>query len=74
MLKTSLVTLLKLICFLANRKVHRGRRLTGLIGGYSFVSSGSVHDNRDSGGSGGCGLRQKHVSQSFLSADCDKLV
>lgn len=29
---------------------------------------------RESGRSGGRGLRQKHVSQSFLSADCDKHV
>lgn len=29
---------------------------------------------RESGGSGGCGLRQKHVSQSFLSVYCDKHV
>lgn len=40
-----LVTLLKLIYFLANRKVHRGHRLTALIGGYQFVCSGNVPDN-----------------------------
>lgn len=82
-----LVTLLKLIYFLANRKVHRGHRLTALIGGYQFVCSGNVPDNssvlkvegggngkRESSRSGGRGLRQKHVSQSFLSVDCDKHV
>lgn len=82
-----LVTLLKLIYFLANRKVHRGYRLTALIGGYQFVCSGNVPDNssvlksrgggngkRESSRSGGRGLRQKHVSQSFLSVECDKHV
>lgn len=40
-----LVTLLKLIYFAANRNVHRGHRLTALIGGYQFVCSGNVPDN-----------------------------
>lgn len=33
------------IYFVANRKVHRGHRLTALIGGYQFVCSGNVPDN-----------------------------
>ncbi len=35
-----------ILYFLANRRVHWGRRLTALIGGYPFVCSGNVRDNR----------------------------
>lgn len=35
---------------------------------------GKREKERESGRSGGRGLRQKHVSQSFLSVDCDKHV
>lgn len=35
---------------------------------------GKRERERESGRSGGRGLRQKHVSQSFLSVDCDKHV
>ena len=35
---------------------------------------GGVEREKESGRSGGRGLRQKHVSQSFLSVDCDKPV
>lgn len=56
-----LVTLLKLIYFLANRKVHRGYRLTALIGGYQFVCSGNVPDNSSVLKSGGGGMERERV-------------
>lgn len=59
--------------------------MTALIGGYPCVLEAAViievnskrdggARKRESGRSGGRGLRQKNVSQSFLSADCDKHV
>lgn len=78
-----LVTSLKPIFFFffANKEVHRRRRrLIALIGGVFVLQAFMIVDvnareaEGEAGRSGGRGLRQKHVSQSFLSVGGNKHV